>query len=189
MAIPPIDKKQHTKPQQKLNWSLSSTTFKTRLAKQARSNYLHRSVDVVSVRILSVEIINPGMDSRVELQFQFDLFEQSGKGSRMSHLKLFRSERADVNRSVSLDDSEPVILSFQQLVRSKKSDRLNEGLDDLVLRARKLNDNKRCPRCDHPVVVPLELDDTRLGKGRRPIPCTGTLVGFHCNGCHSEWPA
>ncbi len=129
------------------------------------------------------------MDSGMELQLKFDLFERSGKGSRMSHLKLFRPERARSNQSISFEDNKPVILSFQQFVRSRKSDRLNEGLDDLVLRARKLNDNKRCPRCDHPVVVPLELDDARLGRGRRPIPCTGTLVGFHCSGCHTEWPA
>ncbi|MCH7990436.1 MAG: hypothetical protein IID46_14950 [Planctomycetes bacterium] len=107
----------------------------------------------------------------------------------MSHLKLFRPERSNSNQAISFEANEPVILSFQQFVRSGKSDRLNEGLDDLVLRARKLNDNRRCPRCDHPVVIPLELDNAFLGRGRRPIPCTGTLVGFHCSGCHTEWPA
>jgi hypothetical protein len=76
---------------------------------------------------------------------------------------------------------EPAILSFHQ-ERSQRQWRF-----DVVARAQALYDNRTCPSCSYPVVVPIELDDAVLNRSGRPIPGTATLVGFRCRGCRCEW--
>ncbi len=57
-----------------------------------------------------------------------------------------------------------------------------------LTRARALHANRACPFCRHPVVEPVVLNDgLRDGTGQY-IPGSATLVGFHCDRCHSEWP-
>lgn len=76
---------------------------------------------------------------------------------------------------------EPAILPFHT-ERSQRGWRF-----DVVARAQALFDNRTCPHCDYPVVIPIELDDAVLNRTGRPIPGTATLVGFRCRGCRTEW--
>ncbi len=83
-------------------------------------------------------------------------------------------------------DDEPEIYSF--------ADYANTGLRfkgyrelSVVDRARTLHMNRACPHCGIANVEPLELDDAVMSRNFLPIPGTATLVGFHCNDCHSEW--
>lgn len=54
-------------------------------------------------------------------------------------------------------------------------------------RARLLRENSRCRVCGHCGALPLVGDDAELNRSGRPIPGTGTLLGFHCSGCGTEW--
>lgn len=54
-------------------------------------------------------------------------------------------------------------------------------------RAKLLRDNGRCRVCGHCVTLPLVGEDAELNRSGRPIPGTGTLLGFHCCGCGVEW--
>jgi len=104
------------------------------------------------------------------------------KGSRMSHLRLYRPECAP---AANRFETEPVILPFRRHSFGLKS----RNLVDIVVRAQTLHQNRRCPACQHPVVEQLELPDGLLNRNRLPIPGTATLVGFRCDSCHSEWRA
>ena len=56
-------------------------------------------------------------------------------------------------------------------------------------RARMISDNSVCPECSGFDIEPLELQDAVISpKNRLPVPGTATIVGFHCNGCSTEWP-
>lgn len=101
----------------------------------------------------------------------------------MSYLKLHQPHVAAAD-----DDGtdEPRILSFH--LHARRLRRQQAGAN-LLARARLLRDNCRCPHCRYPVVEPLELEDGLLGRNRRPIPGTATIVGFHCHRCDAEWPA
>jgi hypothetical protein len=76
--------------------------------------------------------------------------------------------------------AEPDILPISRGVRSSRR-------MDIISRARLLFENRSCPNCHYPVVLPLELDDATINRNGLPIPGTATLVGFHCSGCGDEW--
>ena len=97
----------------------------------------------------------------------------------MSGLRVLWPDEAVADNELSFDD--PAILPFQS-ERSQQQWRF-----DIVARAQALYDNRTCPSCDYPVVVPIELDDAVLNRTGRPIPGTATLVGFRCRGCRCEW--
>ena len=83
-------------------------------------------------------------------------------------------------------DESPRILPFHLYAPRMRNRRA--GLN-LVNRARVLHDNRCCPDCDDPMVEPLELEDGLFNRNSLPIPGTATIVGFHCQRCHAEWPA
>ena len=102
----------------------------------------------------------------------------------MSRLKLYRPERLEFEIRVDADDGEPAILPFSSFACRFKYHRLM----DVVTRARVIHANRRCIYCKHPVIEPIELEDGVLNHNDLSIPGTATLVGFHCIGCHAEWP-
>lgn len=102
----------------------------------------------------------------------------------MSRLKLYRPDNLAAEDHIKVDEPPPTILRFPQLASGREPG----SLMNVLLRARVIHQNKRCPRCAHPVVEPLVLSDAILNRGNLPIPGTGTLVGFHCHGCQTEWP-
>ena len=110
----------------------------------------------------------------------------------MSRLKLYwpnsrRQLEAVVMAPVSADRAgEPAVIPFARC-RRRPGD--GSRLTDVVDRAYTIYTNGRCPVCRHPVVEPIELNDAVVGRGNLPVPGTATLVGFHCEGCDSEWPA
>ena len=83
-------------------------------------------------------------------------------------------------------EDEPRILPF--FLHASRFRNQHAGAN-LISRARLLRENRLCPHCHFPGVEPLELEDGLVGRNRRPIPGTATLVGFHCMRCHREWPA
>lgn len=100
----------------------------------------------------------------------------------MGYVKLHQPHGLDDG---ALNEGEPRILPFHFYAgRLRGQNRMN-----LASRARVLHENRCCPNCRHSRVEPLELDDAILNRNNMPIPGTATLVGFHCLGCHSEWPA
>ena len=106
----------------------------------------------------------------------------------MSQLRLYRPARPETQDRLSgyreAGDA-PIIVSFPATYA-----RLRRGaVMNPHVRARVLYENRCCPKCRHPVVEPLELNDSLFNRNNLPIPGTGTLVGFHCEKCHSEWPA
>jgi len=102
----------------------------------------------------------------------------------MSQLKLYRPDDLDAETHLEVDAPPPTVLRFRRMPSQEGPG----GLMDVLLRARVIHQNKHCPRCEHPVVEPVVLNDAILNRGRLPIPGTGTLVGFHCHGCQTEWP-
>jgi len=105
----------------------------------------------------------------------------------MSQLKLYSADGYDAAPvDCTSNDERPMILSFKSHQR-----RFLHSSDswDLLSRARTVFHNRQCRYCDHPVVEPIELDDAVLNRNQMPMPSTATLVGFHCSGCHAEWPA
>ena len=58
---------------------------------------------------------------------------------------------------------------------------------DVVQRARVVRENRICRVCGNSGVLPLVGDDAEVSRNGRPIPGTGTLLGFHCCGCGCEW--
>jgi hypothetical protein len=104
-------------------------------------------------------------------------------GSRMSQLKLYRPSNRE--QKLRIDEGEQEIISFPAFARRRgPKDALS-----ILRRARLLHANRLCQHCGHPIVEPLELDDAVVSASNMPIPGTATLVGFHCAGCHREWPA
>lgn len=103
----------------------------------------------------------------------------------MSRLRVYWPESSQGEHRAHFDNGGPVTLSFESFAE----DRDHWSVANLVSRARSLHRNNRCPHCSHPVVEPLELADAALSRNRRPIPGTGTLVGYRCQRCYSEWPA
>lgn len=102
----------------------------------------------------------------------------------MSRLKLYAPDQSasrNGNRFAATQETRN-ILPFPRRYQSRR--RVN-----MLRRARLLRENSRCPHCGHPVVEPLELEDALYSRGNLPIPGTATLVGFHCEACHAEWPA
>lgn len=102
----------------------------------------------------------------------------------MSRLRIFRGEESAVQRTVKSWQDGPAVLSFQALADGHRRRR-----NDPLHRARALRQNDCCPRCSRASVEPLELADALNGRNNMPIPGSATLVGFHCQGCHWEWPA
>jgi len=100
----------------------------------------------------------------------------------MSRLSVFYGE----DRSAGTPErDEPVLVSYTSYA-NRGGSRLR---NDPVHRARTLRENDRCPRCQRSLVEPLELADGLRSRNQLPIPGTATLVGFHCQRCHWEWPA
>lgn len=102
----------------------------------------------------------------------------------MAHLKVFQPPR-ESNKRFRVDAGQPAVLSFKSYALRRKPGRIRSVLE----RARALHQNRQCPHCEHPTVEPLELEDGIRNRNNLPIPGTATLVGFHCLGCHAEWPA
>jgi hypothetical protein len=104
----------------------------------------------------------------------------------MSQLKLYRPlETGRVNGFDLADeeDHEPAVLPFKIF-----ADRLeSRPMRDVVMRARVIHQNKRCPHCHHPVVEPIVLGARLATRDNQPVPGSGTLVGFRCHGCRFEW--
>jgi hypothetical protein len=98
----------------------------------------------------------------------------------MSGLRVLWPEEAVMDDGPATLD-EPAILPF----RSERS--LQHWRFDIVARAQALYDNRTCPHCDYPVVLPIELGDAVLNRKGQAIPGTATLVGFRCQGCRTEW--
>lgn len=98
----------------------------------------------------------------------------------MSQIRLFQPRYIDNGSS----ETEPVILSFpeQEIVPTRSI------FSNAVKRAEVIYNNRFCQSCNHPEVEPLELDNGINNRNGVPIPGTSTLVGFHCLGCHTEWP-
>lgn len=97
----------------------------------------------------------------------------------MSRLRIFNPE-PDTDYSVD----GPTVISFQAHFKRVRGNRLLRVLQ----RARQIHENRVCPYCNGPAVVPLELRDAVFARNRLPVPGTATLVGFHCETCGSEWP-
>lgn len=105
-----------------------------------------------------------------------------GRGSRMSHLTLYRPdvderevEDATIY-SIANYFEEPAILPF-------------DPSNAAVERAKILHMNQSCPTCDVATILPLELNDRNYDRRNRQVAGTGTIVAFHCNGCGHQWPA
>lgn len=109
----------------------------------------------------------------------------------MSRLKLYWPEevsRSTLPRytkveSIAAATETPVVPFRHYTVETSR-----QSIDPLS-RAQLIHANQQCPHCQHPVVEPVELQDALLNRNRMPIPGTATLVGFHCDRCHAEWPA
>lgn len=92
----------------------------------------------------------------------------------MSTLSLFRPD-------CDLAD-EPAVVAFP-LARKERPK------TPMLRRAKAIAENQTCCICGTAKVTPLELADAELDKKNRRIPGTATVVGFHCQKCHHEWPA
>lgn len=115
----------------------------------------------------------------------------------MSRLKLFCGEDT-ARRNAVFQAEDPAIFNYQAYAdrwRKYRNDpldacgSLHPSRNDPLDRARSLRSNDRCPHCSRALVQPLELDDAVRSRNNLPIPGTATLVGFHCESCHWEWPA
>lgn len=100
-------------------------------------------------------------------------------------MRLFDAHDVASHNFRLVSDDQPMILSF----RNSEGRKSSAGSEQAVQRAKLLRENDQCPHCRHAVVEPLELADAMMGRNNRPVPGTGTLVGFHCLRCHWEWPA
>ena len=58
---------------------------------------------------------------------------------------------------------------------------------DPVTRAKLLFAHRTCPCCGAGGTEPVLLADAALDAAGRPVPGTGTLVGFHCPRCEADW--
>ena len=101
----------------------------------------------------------------------------------MSRLRLYWPDESAPSTRPQVDDDEPTTLPFRPRNRLKDT-----GAMDALARARAIHQNRRCPDCGHPVVEPLVVQAAISSRSNSPIPGTGTLVGFRCHGCDSEWP-
>jgi hypothetical protein len=68
------------------------------------------------------------------------------------------------------------------------AERLAEGPQALLKRARALHHNRCCPNCHRGGTIPLDLGDGDVSHSAMPVPGTSTLVGFYCDSCGAEWP-
>jgi hypothetical protein len=57
----------------------------------------------------------------------------------------------------------------------------------LLNRAKLIARHRQCPTCRSARVLPLELQDGRVGADNRKIPGTSSIVGFQCRCCRAEW--
>ncbi|VAX36154.1 hypothetical protein MNBD_PLANCTO02-2686 [hydrothermal vent metagenome] len=104
----------------------------------------------------------------------------------MSRLRLYHPPRNVIPFASSHSDDKPEVYSYTDYVKTGLSFKGHRELNVLD-RARTLHINRFCPECGYPDVEPLELDDAIINRNSLPIPGTATLVGFHCNDCHTEW--
>lgn len=99
----------------------------------------------------------------------------------MSALRVVWSDGSRTTSWDSLDD-EPPILPFHQA----RAD-IASTANPVIRRARALFENRTCPSCNYPVVIPIELENGIRNRNGMVIPGTATLVGFRCRGCSHEW--
>lgn len=102
----------------------------------------------------------------------------------MSRLHVFYGDSSAEPSLRIADFDEPATLSYED-----HAVRWGRFRNEPVERARSLRTNDCCPRCRRAQVEPLELADGLRTRNNLPIPGSATLVGFHCNSCHWEWPA
>ena len=103
----------------------------------------------------------------------------------MSRLSVYWPDEMESN--VATTDN-PMILPFPNRRRVSEPASGSAGPMDVVTRARVLFANRKCRDCGYPVVEPIELSDSAINLSGLAIPGTGTLIGFRCCGCQSEWP-
>ena len=88
--------------------------------------------------------------------------------------------------------SEPVKVESEHIIpfdRARRCVVFSGRFMPAVDRARLIHDNCECPDCHRRDVEPMELNDATISqRSRLPVPGTATIIGFHCNGCGSEWP-
>ena len=98
----------------------------------------------------------------------------------MSHLRLYDPDAGNVGGS----GEEPRILKFETAIH-----RIREPFSiDVLTRASIIYKNKFCRHCGAAAVAPVESEDIMLSRNGLPIPGSGTLIGFRCNGCNKQWP-
>ena len=102
----------------------------------------------------------------------------------MTRLRVYRGPQPRNRFSAITGDDRPDVIPFSAFATAGR----RRAETAPVSRARALHDNRQCRSCGHAAVEPVTLNDgLRDGSGQY-IPGTATLVGFHCDRCHAEWP-
>lgn len=57
----------------------------------------------------------------------------------------------------------------------------------VLLRTKRIQQNRRCLCCGGSQITPLERHDAALDRKQQPIAGTASLIGFHCDQCGVEW--
>jgi hypothetical protein len=103
----------------------------------------------------------------------------------MSDLRVFWPE--DCQPAVFSKAAGKIRLSAEGAAMVQRTQPVAEFQLSVLDRAKLLRENRRCRVCGHCVTLPLVGEDAELNRSGRPIPGTGTLLGFHCSGCGVEW--
>ena len=105
----------------------------------------------------------------------------------MDTLRIYRGTETESRIS---EDQNVDVISIETFI-TRRENRLSRTVGQpvtAVTRAEALHRNRCCRFCTHPVVDPVFLNDgIRDGSGQY-VPGSATLVGFHCERCHAEWP-
>lgn len=103
-------------------------------------------------------------------------------------LSLYPPSLAEEPTESDSDDA-PVILKFPRIAERIAGRIGPDPQRDLLARARILHANRFCPECGRAAVVPVDAEPTVAFRDPTPVPGSGTLSGFQCDGCHHEWKA
>jgi len=102
----------------------------------------------------------------------------------MTRLRVYHGPQSRSRFSLISGDDRPDVIPFTAFATTGR----RHAEPAPVSRARALHNNRHCRSCGHSAVEPVTLNDgLRDGSGQY-IPGTATLVGFHCERCHAEWP-
>jgi hypothetical protein len=107
----------------------------------------------------------------------------------MSCLKLYWPQTLSLYRPADADWSSPpeetdapVILAFPR-PGQRRGGRQSRMLD----RARLIRENRCCPECGRAAVVPVNAEPLLMSRNQMPVPGSGRLIGFECDGCGHAW--